>query len=40
MPRWLKVIITMAALAALCAGLWFAFVMYVVLFGDWRWGPS
>lgn len=40
MPRWVKIIITLVAIAALGAALWFAFVMYVVLFGNWRWGPS
>lgn len=40
MPSWLKLILILVGIAALGAALWFGFVFYVVLFGDWRWGPS
>jgi hypothetical protein len=40
MPRWAKMILALLAIGAVGAALCFAFVMYVVLFGGWRWGPN
>jgi len=40
MPLWVKIILTLAAIAALIAALWIAIMVHALFFSDLRWGPS